>query len=194
MSVEAGVRSILTAISRQIQDVAAFRATVTAVDGSLITIRREGAATANTEKYASCTRFVLAVGDVVLCVPLGSKPVVIDVIRRAAAATPTYTAQTGAGTTAVTTNSTGTDSIGFIQLVPGGAGIASGAQVVITYAVTRPNLTYHVDLQPLSSAARAASASVGPTSRAVGSFTLTSDIALTSGSTYQWTYRIEHYA
>lgn len=194
MSVEAGVRSILTAISRQIQDVAAFRATVTAVDGSLITIRREGAATANTEKYASCTRFVLAVGDVVLCVPVGSKPVVIDVIRRASAATPTYTAQTGAGTTAVTTNSTGRDDIGFIELVPNGAGIASGIQVLIAFAVTKPNTSYHVDLQPLTSGSRAVAASVGPTSRNVGNWSVTSDVALTAGTTYRWTYRIEHYA
>jgi hypothetical protein len=194
MSVEAGVRSILTAIGKQIQDVAAFRATVTAVDGSLITIRREGATTANTEQYASCTRFVLAVNDVVLCIPLGSKPVVIDVIRRAAAATPTFTAQTGAGTTAVTTNSTGRDDTGFIELIPGGAGIASGSQVLIAFAVTRPNASYHVDMQALTSGARAAGSNVGPTSRAVGSWTLTSDIPLTSGTTYRWTYRIEHYA
>lgn len=187
MSVEGGVRAVLSAIDRKIANVAAFRATVTAVDGSLIQIRKEGAVTAGTENYASCTRFLLAVGDVVLCIPLGSKPVVIDVIRRSAAATPGYTIQAAAGTTA-TASVTGDDTSGLVTLTPGGAGIASGSQIQIDFAVARPSATYNVILQRRDTTTGIVDERV--TGLTTARFRIYTPAALTSGTSYSWDYMV----
>lgn len=193
MSVEAAVRAVISAVDRKIAGVSAFRATVTAVDGSLVQIRREGATTGNDEQYASCTRFLLAVGDVVLCIPLGLKPVVIDVIRRSAAASPTFTALTAAGSTAVTTNSAGDDTSGVIQLAPSGAGIAAGSILDITWAVAKPSALYSCQLTPGSSAARTLGMVLGTNSRSTTVWQIATSVALTSGSTYTWHYHVRQY-
>jgi hypothetical protein len=90
MSIAQAIADINTAIRKGDESVTAFRATVTAVDGGLISIIRDGFTAADTEKYASVTRFPLAVNDVVMCLPLGvaGKPVIIDVIRRTAGVYP----------------------------------------------------------------------------------------------------------
>jgi hypothetical protein len=63
---------------------AAFRATVTAVSTPLVSIRREAETTGSTATYAVATPFVLAIGDVVLCLPLGDQPVILGIIQRTA--------------------------------------------------------------------------------------------------------------
>lgn len=193
MSVEAAVRAVISAVDRKIVGVSAFRATVTAVDGSLVQIRREGATTGNDEQYASCTRFLLAVGDVVLCIPLGLKPVVIDVIRRSASATPTFTALTAAGSTAVATSSAGDDTSGAIQLVPSGAGITTGAILDITWAVAKPSSSYSCQLTPGSTAARTLGMFLGTNARSTTVWQIATNVALTSGSTYVWHYHVRQY-
>lgn len=191
--IDASIAEIKRVIAKRINRVAPFRAIVTAVDGSMIAIRRIGATTAEGRKVASCSRFVLNVGDEVLVATLNGEPVVIDRIRRSTHTPPTFTKQTGAGTTGVTTGSVGNDMVGMIQLVPGGTGIASGAQVVIAFAEALPNTNYIIQVQPASSAARTAGASVGPTGRTTGQWTLTADSALASGSTFQWFYERRMY-
>lgn len=193
MTVGSGVRAITRAIEQATGKIAAFRATVTAVDGSLITVQGEGAATANTEQYASCTRFLLAVGDVVLCIPLGGKPVVIDVIRRAAAATPTGVLSANAGSTATKTI-TGRDEEFELEIASSGAGQATGTQIDITFAVARPSANYNVMVSPKSSAARSLGGVVGQSTVATTHFTFASNTALTAGSTYLWGLSVRMYA
>lgn len=192
MTIPAAIDAILKMVNRRVDRVTPFRATVTAVDGNLVEIRRVGAATPDSRKYASCARFVLHVGDVVLCANLDGEPVVIDRISISPAATPTFTKLAQAGSTGSTAGSVGSDTIGMIQVVPGGTGITSGGQVSVTFAAARPNNTYGIWLQPLTSAARAAGSNVGVTSRASAGWTLTSDVPLTGGATYSWFYRLEH--
>lgn len=191
--VDAALARIEALIRRHLRTVAPFRAVVTAVDGGLIEIRRAGATTADERPYASIARASIVVGDEVLCANLNGEPVVLDRINRVAAATPTFAAQAGAGSTASTASSFGSDEHGMIQLVPGGTGITTGAQVVVTFAAARPDANYEVRIQPLSSAARALGQIVGPTSRSTGGWTLTTATALTSGSTYQWGYKVEQF-
>lgn len=193
MSVGSAIKEIERAMDKRIDRIASFRAIVTAVDGSRISIKRVGAATADTAYYASCSRFLLAVNDEVLCVMLGKQPVIVDRIGRAAAAVPTFTVQAAAGATASAASSTGNDSSGFIQLVPGGAGLATGIQLRMSFAVARPSTSFRVHLQAASSAARARP-DVGPTGRATDKWDLTTDTILTGGSTYQWFYNIEQYS
>lgn len=107
--------------------------------------------------------------------------------------TPTFTPLANAGATASATGSTGTDADGVIILVPNGAGLTTGAQLLITFGVTRPTGLFRVHLQAFSSAARAR-LDVGPTSRLTTSWTLTADTVLTAGSTYQWFYNVKQYA
>lgn len=194
MSVEYAVRAVRAEIERRIVGVSAFRATVTAVDGSLIQIRREGATTGNDEQYASCTRFLLAVGDVVLCIPLGLKPVVIDVIRRSAAASPTFTAQAAAGSTATTTGAEGTDTAGTIRVNPSGAGITTGTIVRVTFAVPRPSDNYVVIFSNASADTRALDLPQSIGGKTVDRFDLATNTALTTGGDYRWDYFVYQFA
>lgn len=84
MSASDAVSIIKRYVSQRIEAAAPFRAVVTAVSGSLITIRRVGTTSADTLAYASCPRFSLAVNDEVLCVMLGKQPVIIERIGRTA--------------------------------------------------------------------------------------------------------------
>lgn len=102
---------------------------------------------------------------------------------------PTIAAQAAAGTTATVTI-TGNDEEGIIVLVPGGTGITTGVQAIVTFGLPRPSANYTVHLQPFSSAARTAGATVGPTSRSASGWSLTTGTALSSGSTYQYLYRV----
>lgn len=102
---------------------------------------------------------------------------------------PTIAAAAAAGTTATVTI-TGNDEEGIIVLVPGGTGIATGTQATVTFGLARPSANYTVHLQPFSSAARTAGATVGPTSRSASGWSITTGTALSSGSTYQWLYRV----
>lgn len=191
--VAAAVERIERAIAARVQRVAPFRAVVTAVDGGLIELRRVGATAAEARKYASCSRFLLAVNDEVLVASLNGEPVVIDRINRAAAAAPTFAALAAAGSTASTSGSEGDDESGIIQLVPGGTGITTGSFLDVQFATARPSSKFDVQLTPASSAARTAGATVGPTGRSTSKFSLTTGTALTSGSTYQWFYRTRQY-
>ncbi len=195
MSAGQAVTVITQAIDRAVMRASAFRATVTAVDGSLIQVQREGASTAGTENYASCTRFLLAVGDVVLCIPVGGKPVVIDVIRRAAAVTPTFAAQAAAGSTAATTGSAGDDTSGTIILLPSGTGITTGTILRITFAVARPSATFSISLTNASADARAMSLSavVSVGAKTTAKFDIATASALTTGLDYRLDYHIRQY-
>lgn len=193
MSIESAIKEIERAMDKRIDQAASFRGIVTAVDGSRITIRRVGATTADSAYYASCSRFLLAVNDEVLCVMLGKQPVVIDVISRSAAATPTFTALTAAGSTAVTTSSAGDDTSGAIQLVPSGAGITTGAILDITWSVAKPSASYSCQLTPGSGAARTLGIVLGTNARSTTVWQIATSVALTSGSTYVWHYHVRQY-
>lgn len=191
MSVPGAVSKILAAIRKGDESVTAFRATVTAVDGSLISIIRDGFTAADDEKYASLTRFLLAVGDVVFCVPLGvgGKPVIVDVIRRAAAAAPVPSVLPNAGTTATTSLSHGDDTSGLILLTPNGAGIAAGTVVQLDFAVARPSATgYTVMLTRLDLIA--GTADFRFTGQTAARFRIYTPIVLTAGSQYAIGYHV----
>lgn len=102
---------------------------------------------------------------------------------------PSIAVQTAAGSTATATI-TGNDEEGIIVLVPGGAGIATGVQVIVTFGLARPGANFRVNIQPFSAAARTAGATVGPTNRSSSGWSLTTGTALSSGSTYQWLYSV----
>lgn len=109
-------------------------------------------------------------------------------------APPTFTLALGgggtpnAGTTASLSGSVGDDNGGFVQLVPNGAGISAGVQIGVTFTAARTDVVYGVMLQARSSAARTLGAQFGPTSIGTTGFSLTTNTALTPGSTYQWNY------
>lgn len=193
MSAEAVVDRLLRVVNRRISRVAPFRAIVTEVDGGLVKVRPVTATTAGTQLYPSLTRCRLSVNDEVLIANVNGDWVVIDRIRRTAYAAPTFTALAAAGSTATTASSEGDDEAGMIQLVPGGTGITTGTFLDLTFATERSDNKYIVRIQPASSAARTAGATVGPTSRLTTKFSLTTGTALTSGSTYQWFYSVREY-
>jgi hypothetical protein len=124
MTVRSAVATLDELIAARIAGVSAFRATVTAVSGSKVQIQRIGEDTPGTEQFATTSRFPLAVNDVVLCLPLGSKPVIIDVIRFSASLAapsiltgPIFTAlnagTTAAGSPDASTTSTSTYAVGL---------------------------------------------------------------------------------
>jgi hypothetical protein len=84
----------------------------------------------------------------------------------------------------------GNDTEGVIQLTPGGTGITTGTQLTVTFAAARSTGNYAVLLTPMSSAARTAGWNVGPASRTTTGWALTSGVALSSGSVYQWSYAL----
>jgi hypothetical protein len=102
---------------------------------------------------------------------------------------PTIAAQAAAGSTATATI-TGNDEEGIIVLTPGGTGITTGTQAIITFKLPRASANYTVHLQPFSAAARTAGATVGPASRSASSWQITTGTALSSGSVYQYLYRV----
>lgn len=188
MSIESAIKEIERAMDKRIDQAASFRGIVTAVDGSRITIRRVGATTADSAYYASCSRFLLAINDEVLCVMLGKQPVVIDRIGRSAAAAPTPSVLTAAGTTAATSLNHGDDTSGLILLTPNGTGIATGTVVQLDFAVARPSTDYTVMLTRLDLIAG------NPDFRFTGQtttrFRIYSAIALTAGSQYAIGYHV----
>lgn len=192
MSAPNAVEKILASIDKRVGKVAAFRATVTAVDGTLITIRREGATTPDTEEYATTARELIAVGDVVLCIPLGGKPVIIDVIRRAAASTPTGVLNAGAGSTATKTI-TGRDDEFELTISSAGTGQAIGSLIDITFAVARPSALYNVRLGPKNSAARGLGGVVGQSTTATTHVVIATNTALVAGSSYTWGVMVRQY-
>jgi len=131
----------------------------------------------------------LARGERLPAVTVSAASVLADWETNTPPGPPTIAKSAAAGSTA-TISITGNDEEGIIVLVPGGTGIATGELAVITFALARPSTNYAVDLQEFSAAARTAGSTVGPTTRSVASWRLTTGTALSSGSTYQWFYRI----
>lgn len=188
--VTAAARRTVDAMTAMADGAKPFRATVTAISGGLVTIKRLGATTADTETYARCASADVRVNDEVLCVMLGTQPVIVDAINRTAGGTTTFTKFAASGSTGSLTGSTGNDEAGLIRLVPGGSGVTSGDLLYVTFGVTKPSAHYAVHLQPFSSAASALGANVRPVSRSSVSFVVTTDTAPTSGSVYQWLYSV----
>lgn len=194
MTVSAAAQTLLDRIAAEVASARPFRATVTAVSGQLVQLQRPGESAGAAELYATCTRFVLYAGDVVLCLPLGEKSaVVIDVIRTSATVAPTIAADAAAGTTASVAIS-GRDDAMQIQVIPGGTGIATGSVLTVTFAAAMATSSYVVEVTPNSSAARTLGGVVGPTARNTAGFDLATNTALTSGSTYQWLCATKPYA
>lgn len=193
--VAAAVSRTLAAMNAQAEGAVAFRAVVTGVSGGLATIRRDGATTADSEQYASCSRFLLTSGDEVLCVPLGvnGQAVIVERINRESSSAAVFTALAPAGSTASLTDSEGITDAGFVKLVPGGSGITTGDLLGVAFAVELPNAKYSVNWQPYSAAARTAGLNVYPVARFSTGFVVATDVSLTSGSTYQWMYQVRRY-
>lgn len=192
--VAAAAQRIVDSMKTEADRAKPFRATVTAVDGGFVTIRREGATTADTEQYARCASGTVRAGDEVLCVRLGTQTVVVDAINRTAGGTTTFTKFAAAGTSGTLADSTGNEDAGLIKLVPGGSGVNDGDLLYVTFGTPRPSAHYAVILQPFSAAASALGADVRPVSRYSVSFVVTTDTAPTSGLVYQWLYLVKQYA
>lgn len=223
MSVSAAVRAITALVDDKLERVKPFRAIVTSVSGGLVGIRRPEATTASTATYARLAGSQIQVGDEVLCVNVGTFPIVLQKIQRSAPASVPFEAAisapgaslTGdltlgahllsgttvmgfavgaaAGATGSIAGSAGTDVAGVLQVIPNGAGIAAGTIATLTFGAVMPSGNYAVVLTPASSAARTLGGVVGPTSRATNNFVIQTATALTAGSTYQWLYLIVSY-
>lgn len=68
-------------IDDRLRDRDPFRAIVTGVDDGMVTIRRLGAATGETEPRARIPGWHLAPDDEVLCLPVNGKPVIVGPIQ-----------------------------------------------------------------------------------------------------------------
>jgi hypothetical protein len=103
---------------------------------------------------------------------------------------PAFAALANAGSTATVANSVGNDTAGKIELTPGGAGIAAGAVVTVTFNQARPDTNYIVLLQAANPGAAALVVPLPrPASLSTTAWTLTRETtALVSGTTYQWNY------
>lgn len=99
---------------------------------------------------------------------------------------PTVVAAAAAGDTATITELTGSDLAFFFRVTPGGAGIATGSFLSVTFAQPRVSANFLVFVTPHSSAARAHTGKVGPTARSGTGFQLATGAALTSGQAYQF--------
>jgi hypothetical protein len=190
--VDQAIAEVKRFVQRAIGRVTPFRAVVTAVDGNLVEILRVGAVTEDERKYASCTRYLLRVGDVVLCANLDGEPVVIDRIgiSPASALATTYTVLSNAGNTA-TGSIAGDDTSGLVSVTANGTGIAAGTVIEVDFATARPSTNYAValtrtDLNSGSLDARA-------TGRTVNRFRIQVMSALSAGNTYSWFYQVRQY-
>lgn len=103
--------------------------------------------------------------------------------------TPTAVAQTNAGTTATASITEGNDRNGVVRVTPGGAGIASGTQVQITFAVARADASYTVHVNRTD--VGAGTFDFRPTGRTTTRWNLWVATALTSGTAYDIFYTVE---
>jgi hypothetical protein len=141
------------------------------------------------EERLSAVERLLVRQDGVLARLLRGLVPVMPTVQAGPSGPPTIAAQAAAGSTATATI-TGNDEEGIIVLTPGGAGITTGTQAIITFKLPRASANYTVHLQPFSAAARTAGATVGPASRSASSWQITTGTALSSGSVYQYLYRV----
>lgn len=192
MSLDAALNKLDAVIARRLERVACFRAVVTAVDGGLISLRRVGATTADSQTYPSLARLRLVVDDEVLVARLNGAPVVIDRINRSAAATPSLALGAAAGATA-TGLITGSDRSGLLQITPSGAGIAAGSLATITFARALGSANLAFVMTPASSAARSLGMVLGTSTKTATSVLIATSVALTAGSNYQWNYIAEEH-
>lgn len=103
--------------------------------------------------------------------------------------TPTAVAQTNAGTTATASITEGNDRNGVVRVTPGGAGIASGTQVQITFAVAHADAQYTVHLTRTD--VGAGTFDFRATGRTTTRWNLWAATALTSGTPYDIFYTVE---
>lgn len=190
--VAAAVEAINRAIADQVRSVAPYRAIVTAVDGDLVAIRRHGAATAASRKVASCAHALLAIGDEVLVVNLNGEPIIVDRIKRGAAATPTSVLDANAGSTA-TRSIVGGDDDFELTIASAGTGQATGSLIDITFASPRPSALYNVLISPKNSAARGLGGVVGQSTSATTHVLIATNTPLVAGSSYTWGVQLRQY-
>ena len=192
MSLDAALNKLDAVIARRLEHVGCFRAIVTAIDGGLISLRRVGATTADSQKYPSLARLRLVVDDEVLVAQINGAPVVVDRINRSAAATPSLTLGAAAGSTAPGLI-TGSDRSGVLQITPGGTGITTGSLATITFARTLGAANIAFVMTPASSAARTLGMVLGTSTKTTTTILISTSVALTSGSNYQWNYIMEEH-
>ena len=192
MSLDAALNKLDAVIARRLEHVGCFRAIVTAIDGGLISLRRVGATTADSQKYPSLGRLRLVVDDDVLVAQINGAPVVVDRINRDAAATPALSLAAAAGSTA-TGSIVGSDRSGVLQITPNGTGIAAGSLATITFARPLGSANLAFVMTPASSAARSLGMVLGTSTKTATSVLIATSVALTAGSNYQWNYIAEEH-
>jgi hypothetical protein len=85
MSVQSAIAMIESLVAQKTAALTPFSATVTALSGGKVQIKRLGSATADTQFYARLTGFSLTVGDEVACISLLGSAFVLGKTQRAAA-------------------------------------------------------------------------------------------------------------
>lgn len=117
------IESLRQVYDRQIEAAKAFRAIATGESSGLVTIRRLGATTADTEAYARIPGYQLSANDEVLCVNVNGKPVIVGEIQRSSpsayamvvpltitkTASPAFLVETDGGTDCFRVNTTDND-------------------------------------------------------------------------------------
>lgn len=212
-------RNLTNDIRSQVNDARPKRAVAQgAASAGLTTIKRIEAASADGEAYARIAGFQINDQDEVMFLEIaGGGALVLGKLQRAAptlyqtdaalavggdltltrhlltsTTVPSVAADAAAGTTATAAIS-GTDVAMQVQIVPGGTGIATGAIFTVTFGANMPSSNYDVFVAPNSSAARTLGIVLGVTSRGAGGFDVSTSVALTSGSTYQWGLHVVGY-
>jgi len=107
---------------------------------------------------------------------------------------PTIAAQTALGSTGTATIA-GTDVAGTITLTPGGTGITTGAQAIITFANAYTSAPKVVKIDPANANAQALTSSTQCAVIAANNTTTTWQVnsgssALSTGTAYEWTYLV----
>jgi len=169
-----------------------YTAEVTQVMSTGLRIKRIGETTGSNEIYARVSDLLYFEGDEVFVISIRTRPFILGVVRRAAAASPTATVLSPGGTGATCTIA-GTDFQGQISFVSGSASLAAGQVFTFNFSQAMPNANYAVILTPGSNAAGDLQMRMNYTSRTVNGWGMNFRVAPTASSTYNWSYMIKPY-
>lgn len=167
------VAGIRTFVDQAIATVKPYTATVVTAGTNTCTVQRPEEATASTQILARLAGLSVRPGDVVLCLNVGSSPMVIGRIKRVNDTTPSLTigAAAGTGGQAVSLTSLASDSAGSIRIDTGSSGTSTGILCTFTFATPQlSNSDYVVMLTAATNAA--ADLNVNVTSRSTTSWVL----------------------
>lgn len=187
------VAGIRTFVEQAIATVKPYTATVVTADNNTCTVQRPEESTASTQVLARIAGLSVRPGDVVLCLNVGSSPMVIGRIKRANDTTPSVSAGSAAGTGgAASLTSLATDSAGTIRIDTGSSGTTTGTLFTFTFATAQlSNSDYVVMLTPATNAA--ADLNVNVTSRSTTSWVVNTRITPATSAIVSFFYHVIPY-